>query len=273
MGHEVSRALARRAGVTVATEIGLTGPSMPASVEVGEGVGTVRLVDGSSAGAKAALERALEALRPKHDVVIAVDFTHPSAVNANADMYNACKLPFVMGTTGGDRERLAESTKAAENPAVIAPNMCKQIVAFQAMMEHMAGRFPGSFGGYALSVAESHQKTKADTSGTAKAVVKSLSAMTGQPFAEEQIAKVRGDDASKQFGVPERFLGGHAWHTYRLESADQSVMFQFQHNVSGRSTYAEGVADAVQFLAAEVLAKAKPKVYSMIDVLEAGAMR
>jgi len=273
MGHEVSRALARRPGVTVATEIGLTGPGMPSSVEVGEGVGTIRLVDGSSAGARAELERALAELRGKHDVVVAVDFTHPSAVNANADTYNACGLPFVMGTTGGDRERLVASTKEARNPAVIAPNMCKQIVAFQAMMEHMAQRFPGSFSGYGLSVVESHQKTKADTSGTAKAVVKSLSSLTGAPYPEERITKVRGEEASARFGVPERFLAGHAWHTYRLESPDGTVAFQFQHNVDGRATYAEGVADAVEFLAAKVLAKAEPRVFSMIDVLEAGGMR
>jgi dihydrodipicolinate reductase len=42
------------------------------------------------------------------------------------------------------------------------------------MMEMMAQEFPGAFSGYNLSVTESHQRTKADTSGTAKAVVGSL---------------------------------------------------------------------------------------------------
>ena len=33
-----------------------------------------------------------------------VDYTHPSAVNANAVFYARHHLPFVMGTTGGDRK-------------------------------------------------------------------------------------------------------------------------------------------------------------------------
>ena len=61
--------------------------------------------------------------------------------------------------------------------AVIAPNMGKQIVAFQTTMETMAERFPGCFAGYSLAVVESHQRTKADTSGTAKAVVASFQKM------------------------------------------------------------------------------------------------
>ena len=41
-------------------------------------------------------------------------------------------------------------------------------------MEMMATEFPGAFSGYSLAVTESHQRAKADTSGTAKAVVSSL---------------------------------------------------------------------------------------------------
>ena len=49
-----------------------------------------------------------------------------------------------------------------------------QVVAFQATMEMMADNFPGAFAGYALEVTESHQRSKADTSGTAKAVLASF---------------------------------------------------------------------------------------------------
>ena len=232
----------------------------------------MQLIDASAADAKEKFEKEVKELRTK-GTVIAIDFTHPSAVNANADMYNEMKLPFVMGTTGGDREKLMESTESGKNHAVIAPNMCKQIVAFQAMFDYMEKTFPGAFSGYDLSVTESHQKTKADTSGTAKAVVKSLSALISKEFPEDLIKKVRTDEESKAFGVPEEYLGGHAHHTYRLESADKSVVFEFKHNVNGRSTYAEGVADAAIFLAGRVSnTRNKPKVYNMIDILKSGAM-
>ena len=57
--------------------------------------------------------------------------------------------------------------------------MAKQIVALQAALEQMAEQFPGSFEGYTLRVVESHQSSKADTSGTAKAVSASLATLTG----------------------------------------------------------------------------------------------
>lgn len=88
-----------------------------------------------------------------------------------------------MGTTGGDREKLLRDVEESGVYAVIAPNMGKQIVAFQTMMESMAEQFPGCFQGYTLRVVESHQRTKADTSGTAKAVVASLQRM-GLDFEE-----------------------------------------------------------------------------------------
>lgn len=73
--------------------------------------------------------------------------------------------------------------------------------------------------------------------------------------------------------VPESALNGHAFHTYQLVSPDGSVMFEFQHNVVGRTTYAEGTVDAALFLARQIEGKAPKTLYNMIDVLKAGAMR
>jgi 4-hydroxy-tetrahydrodipicolinate reductase len=54
-------------------------------------------------------------------------------------------MPFVMGTTGGDREKLIQTVRDSTICAVIAPNMAKQIVGIQAMMEYAATTFPGHF--------------------------------------------------------------------------------------------------------------------------------
>lgn len=51
------------------------------------------------------------------------------------------------------------------------------------MMDMMAKEFPGAFSGYKLEVTESHQRTKADTSGTAKAIVGSFQNL-GLDFSE-----------------------------------------------------------------------------------------
>jgi len=223
---------------------------------------------------KGAQKQALEELKKAHgDKLVIIDFTHPTAVNPNAELYTSAGVNFVMGTTGGDRDKLMKDTNDSGVYAVIAPNMGKQIVALQATMERMAKDFPGAFGGYKLEVTESHQKTKADTSGTAKAMVASFQSLGVDKFAHEDIKLIRDDESQKAFGVPEEHLMGHAFHTYTLTSGDGSVQFQFQHNVSGRRTYGEGVADAVEFLARKCAEKSEKKVFNMIDILEAGDMK
>jgi 4-hydroxy-tetrahydrodipicolinate reductase len=199
---------------------------------------------------------------------ITVDYTHPAAVNSNADFYCRHRLPFVMGTTGGDRQRLMDCVHAAALPAVIAPNMAKQIVGLQAIMEYAATEFPGLFSGYTLEVKESHQRGKADTSGTAKAMVQYFNEM-GIAFSQNDIQMERdpGQQLTK-WGIPEEYLGGHAWHTYTLLSADKTVKFSFTHNVNGREVYALGTLDAIFYLQKKVTEGGTGRAYSMIDVLK-----
>lgn len=211
--------------------------------------------------------RALETVKTTAADFISVDFTLPGAVNDNARFYCSRKLPFVMGTTGGDRRELLQTVSASTTAAVIAPNMAKQIVGFQAMMEYAADHFPNLFDGYRLQIRESHQQGKADTSGTAKAMVSYFNRL-GLSFSEEQIEKERDPERQAgKWGVPEKYLGGHGWHTYILASADGTVRFEFSHNVNGRRIYARGTLDAVVFLDARVREGAQGKVFSMIDVL------
>lgn len=230
---------------------------------------SVKLVGSADVSAQKA---ALDGLVKAHgNRLVVIDFTHPTAVNSNAELYAASGAAFVMGTTGGDRDSLIKTVTDANVYAVIAPNMAKQIVALQATMERMARDFPGAFSGYTMEVTESHQKTKADTSGTAKAMVSSFQKL-GLNFDVEQIQQLRDEGSSMAFGVPSDSLNGHAFHTYTLKSPDSSVEFQFKHNVCGRRTYAEGVADAVSFLATRHAEGSQKKLFNMIDILESGAM-
>jgi 4-hydroxy-tetrahydrodipicolinate reductase len=199
--------------------------------------------------------------------MIAIDFTHPSAVNDNARFYCRYGLPFVMGTTGGDRRELEDTVVRSAIAAVIAPNMAKQIVGFQAMMAYGAENFPGLFKGYRMTVKESHQRGKADTSGTAKAMVTTFNAM-GVAFSAEGIQMERDPEAQRsKWGIPEAYLGGHAWHTYALESPDGTVRFEFTHNINGRDIYAEGTLDAADYLRKKIDKGARGQVFSMMDVL------
>lgn len=213
-------------------------------------------------------ESLITTLKEQEGQFICVDFTHPTAVNDNAAFYCDNEVPFVMGTTGGDREKLAETVEASKTCAVIAPNMAKQIVAFQAMMAYAAESFPGMFHGYRLEVRESHQKGKADTSGTAKAMIEYFNKL-GTPFRKEQIVMERDPEVQKrEWGIPEEYLDGHGWHTYTLRSEDGTVFFQFTHNVNGRDIYARGTIDAIRYLNEKLAQGAGGKVFSMIDVLK-----
>ncbi len=132
---------------------------------------------------------------------ISIDYTHPTAVNSNVLFYTKNNIPFIMGTTGGDRQKVEQDVKESNVPAVIAPNMAKQIVGFQAMMEYAATTFPGLFDGYSLEVVESHQQGKADTSGTAKAIVGYFNQL-GPKFDVDDIKKIRDPKVQEKVLAP-----------------------------------------------------------------------
>lgn len=228
--------------------------------------------------------QAIHDAKEAHPKLVIVDYSLPAAIERNVQLYCENNTPFVLGTTGGDRSALIKMADDSKTPSVIAPQMGKQIVAMQAMLQQVALDFPGAFDNYVLQVRESHQSTKVDTSGTAKAVVESFKQLgtvnsNGEEFSNDDIVKVRTEAEQVAMGVPQEHLAGHAFHTYSLTSPDGLISFQFQHNVCARSVYADGTIDAVEFLAERIwnekfeTESEDKNVYSMIDVLRAGAMR
>jgi len=239
----------------------MTGPEIQESVHQVESL-SLELIGPDSKVSK------INTIKAQQGPFLSVDFTHPSAVNPNAEFYCQAGLPFVMGTTGGDRRQLVESVTSSSITAVIAPNMAKQIVGFQAMMEYAADTFPALFEGYTLEVKESHQNGKADTSGTARAMVAYFNRL-GVPFSEDQIVKVRDPEIQQtRWGIDEKYLTGHGWHTYTLVSNDRTVRFEFTHNINGREIYGRGTLDALLYLSEKVAAGVSGQVFTMIDVLK-----
>ena len=132
--------------------MGFTGPNQPEHLTV-TGANTfvdVELVAGP--GVSDSAGKALSVLKELHPNLIIVDYTHPSAILNNLACYVENDCDFVMGTTGGDTEKMMEIFNKGKNKAVIAPNMAKQIVALQAALLAMANRFPKSFANYKLTV-------------------------------------------------------------------------------------------------------------------------
>lgn len=178
---------------------------------------------------------------------VMVDFTLPDAIDENVDFYITNQTPFVLGTTGGDVSSIICRVKESNINAVVAPNMAKEIVAFQLAMEHLAKSCPDLFKGYQLDITESHQKTKVDTSGTAKAMVAVFNQL-GIPFEVKQITKKRTELDYEKLGIPAEHWNGHGYHTYSLLKGDGSVALSFTHNINGRQAYIDGTLDAIRYL-------------------------
>jgi len=213
-------------------------------------------------------EERIRQIKKDHGQFISIDFTHPTAVNDNADFYTSHNLPFIMGTTGGDRKKLESVVLSSSVPAIIAPNMAKQIVGLQAMMEYASETFPGLFKGYTLELSESHQNGKADTSGTAKDMITYFNNF-GVNFTVDDVKKERDPEKQlNEWNIPDTYLSGHAWHTYNLTSPDKSSFFSIKHNINGRDIYADGTKDAAIYLDKKIKEGVKGSVFSMIDVLK-----
>lgn len=202
---------------------------------------------------------------------IVVDFSQPDAVNQNIELYCKHHIPFVLGTTGGDRgeddSKLIKMVNDSSNTAVIAPNMAKPIVMLQSMLEYAAKNFPGALEDFSMAVKESHQKSKKDTSGTAKAMVSYFNKL-GIDFNVQDIVKSRDPKLQELFGgVPKKYIDGHGYHTYSLLSNDTTTDIEITHNIRGRQVYADGTIDAIKFLERKIEYGEKG-CYNMIDVLK-----
>ncbi|CAM8908074.1 unnamed protein product [Rhodiola kirilowii] len=155
--------------------------------------------------------------------------------------------------------------------AVISPQMGK--TAFLAAMEIMAEQFPGALSGYTMQVLESHQSSKLDTSGTAKAFISCFQNL-GVSFDMDEVQLIRDPSNSWRWLAFLRNTWG-VMHFICIILRHQTKQFRlsFKHNVCGRSIYAEGTVDAVLFLAKKIQAKDGKCIYNMIDVLREGNLR
>src|SRR5690606_16513587 len=131
--------------------------------------------------------------------------------------------------------------------AVIAPNMAAPIVMLQAALNRIAQEFPGAIDGYTPSLHESHQPTKKDASGTAKACLDPLRKL-GCTTGDSEMDSIRDPEQQRALGVPEEHLRGHGWHWYEARSAAGDVILELSHRINGRRVYAEGTLRAVEFL-------------------------
>ena len=100
---------------------------------------------------------------------VAVDFTRPDAVQANAETCFGARVPLVVGTTGFDASALDAAAVAAGVACLYVSNFSRGAELMMRFAEEAARVFP------AAEIVELHADTKVDApSGTAKATAERM---------------------------------------------------------------------------------------------------
>ena len=182
-------------------------------------------------------------LRESVDAVI--DFSTPGATRARLAECVRRRVPIVIGTTGlTDADRRAARAAARKIPVLIASNMSVGVNLLLAFLPRLAAALGP---GYDIDIVETHHRFKKDApSGTALALARAIREGAG-PDRKIGVHSVRAGDA----------VGEH-----RVLFSSLGDTIELSHRANSRDIFARGALQA-----ARVLARAKPRAYSMRDVL------
>jgi 4-hydroxy-tetrahydrodipicolinate reductase len=176
---------------------------------------------------------------------VAVDFTVPSAVAANAAWYLDHGLHAVIGTTGltdDDVADLDRRARAAERGCLIAPNFALGAVLMMRFAQQAASHFERA------EIVERHHERKLDApSGTALRTARLMAEARAEPFEQTPDGGARGLQ-----------VAGVRIHSLRLPGsvAHQEVVFggagetlTIRHDSLDRSAFMPGVLLAIRRVA------------------------
>lgn len=139
-------------------------------------------------------------------------------------------IPIIQGSTKLSTPIPGSLYQQDANVTIIdAPNLSLPMIRFIKAFPDFARAISPNM---KTTIVESHQSTKADTSGTARAIASEL----GIP--ESEIAQIRDPRTQRALGVPENRLDGHAVHNFIFSG--QGVKIEVTTEIMGRDTYAEG---------------------------------
>lgn len=198
-----------------------------------------------------------------HGCQVAVDFTLPSATEANLRACVESGSALVIGTTGLEARQLKAMEQAAQEiPVIYARNMSVGVNVFI----ELVGRAAKALGdGYDVEILEAHHRHKVDApSGTALALGEQIAAARGRRLEELAVYARQGRVGPRVPGTIGFSVvrGGNivGEHSVRFIGADEEVAFV--HEAGDRKTFAQGALRAARWAAGRA-----PGLYSMADVL------
>jgi 4-hydroxy-tetrahydrodipicolinate reductase len=201
-----------------------------------------------------------------HGAQVAVDFTLPSATEANLRACVASGSALVIGTTGLEARHIkAMERDAHEIPVVYARNMSVGVNVFMDLVARAAKALGD---GYDVEIAETHHRHKVDApSGTALALGERIAGARGRRLDELAVYARHGRVGPRVPGTIGFSVvrGGNVVgeHSVRFIGAQEEVAFV--HEAQDRKTFAHGALRAARWIAGRA-----PGLYSMADVLGLG---
>ena len=194
---------------------------------------------------------------------VAVDFTLPSATEANVGAAAAEGVAMVVGTTGlGSVQTAALQSGAERIPIVYARNMSMGMAVFKNLAERAAAALDDD---YDVEILDAHHAQKADApSGTALELGERVAAARGRALDSVAVYARHGQTGPRERGA----VGFSVVRAGRIVG-DHSVLFagaeervELVHRASDRAVFARGALRAAGWVAEQ-----PPGLYSLENVL------
>jgi 4-hydroxy-tetrahydrodipicolinate reductase len=252
MGQSLVRAL--REGAAAASAGGLT-PGGGASIGLQlcgalASAGSRRLGEDAAAdGQPLGIIIACDARVALLGAAVAVDFSLPQCVAANARACVAAGVPLLVGTTGFDAAaRAALESAAAHIPVLIAPNTSVGVTVLAKLVSLATQAWGASCD---VEISEAHHRMKRDApSGTALALGAVVAQARGQSLSEVAVFDRHGSFAPRAAGsigfAVTRAGDIVGEHTVTFAVAGERL--EITHRATDRMTFARGALRAAEWL-------------------------
>lgn len=191
---------------------------------------------------------------------VAIDFSHPTAID---DVLSYCvekSIPLVIGTTGFESHQQKAIEMASEKiPILQASNMSLGMNLMFSLVEEVASILKDTVD---IEVIESHHNRKVDApSGSAKTIIESIEKGLG-----EERKHVHGREGQCPRGKGEigihAIRGGNIIGIHEANFINDLETIKITHEAHDRSVFAEGALRAAKFLIDK-----SQGLYNMKDVL------
>ena len=197
---------------------------------------------------------------PAVDAVI--DFSNPSALEAELAYVTAHNLPLVLCTTGLSEEQMAAVRKAAEVvPVFFSGNMSLGVAVLSALTKKAAAVLGDTFD---IEIVEMHHNQKLDApSGTALMLADAAKAgLNYEPVYTYDRHTRRQKRDKKEIGIAS-LRGGSVVGEHSVYFAGEQEVITLSHSAGSRSVFAAGALTAAAFLQGK-----DAGLYSMADIVD-----